>query len=165
MQCHLLEEWDNLWGKNFSSSESLRVEHHLSNELSVWLSHGKATVNNTKKWTKSQHEPVMQYYKYVYFMRVCQRIVASNTKKCRPFRGRAFTLQQRNINVHPDKHVSDQNCYKRLSCNKHIEVWLISCQPWWQHNIIRVTLLTVSPPGTVSTRTCILEAFVYLLSH
>ena len=38
----LLEEGDNFGGENLCSAEALRVEHDLSNELTVWLGHGQA---------------------------------------------------------------------------------------------------------------------------
>jgi hypothetical protein len=40
---HLLEEWHNLAGKFLSHLESLRVQHDLSDQLSVWFGHGQAT--------------------------------------------------------------------------------------------------------------------------
>ena len=38
---HLLEKWYYFGGKFFSSSEALRVKHHLSNQLSIRLSHSQ----------------------------------------------------------------------------------------------------------------------------
>lgn len=49
MYMYLLEERYNLGGKHFCSSEALGVQHHLSNELSVWLCHGK-TSEEKHKW-------------------------------------------------------------------------------------------------------------------
>ena len=37
-----LEEWHNLGGKDLSCPEPLGVQHHLGNQLPVWLCHRKA---------------------------------------------------------------------------------------------------------------------------
>lgn len=41
--CYSLEEWYYLIGKNFSSTETLGVQHDLGNQLTVWFCHRQAT--------------------------------------------------------------------------------------------------------------------------
>lgn len=40
---HSLEEWYNFAGQFLSLPETLGVQHDLSNELSIWLRHGKGS--------------------------------------------------------------------------------------------------------------------------
>lgn len=42
MKLYILEEWNNLFSKDLSCAEALRVQHDLGNELAVWFGHGQA---------------------------------------------------------------------------------------------------------------------------
>lgn len=40
---YILEEWHNLFSKDLSCAKTLRVQHDLGNELTVWFGHGQTT--------------------------------------------------------------------------------------------------------------------------
>lgn len=42
MKLYILEEWNNLFSKDLSCAEALRVQHDLGDELAVWFGHGQA---------------------------------------------------------------------------------------------------------------------------